>query len=439
MTSEPVVLVLLTRIAQLAAAPVTLWIIATRRPLAEQGLYFVFWNVQALTQLMELGVGNLIVNFASHESPRLSISAGGRVTGDPSSRARLFAMLREGHRWYGRFALGFVALVGVGGGILFRPAAADASSAFLVPWAATVVFVAAYLTLIPRLCTIEGSDGLLPVQRMRLAQIAAATATQWIVLWVSGALWAVAAFAEVWLAVAWIWLRERYPELVPAALMETDRVPLTESGTTLASVQRRSAATWLAIWAAPQILTPIVLVTHGAAAAGRIGMTLAIAMAPSVLAGAWLQARYPRYAALVSRGESVALASLARRASLQATLVGLAGITAVAAALWWLARVAPALADRALTPIAVVLLGITSLFWLLAQSLSSYLRAWRQEPLMETIIGSAVLVTLGSLLAAVWLPLPTTVAVHAAIVPLVLVTLIARWYSQDRRRDVPHP
>ena len=431
-----VLLVLLTRFVQLAAAPVTLWMVATRRPLAEQGLYFVFWNIQGLTQLMELGVGNLVVNHASHESPHITLGMRGAVTGDPSARSRLLVMLRDAQRWYARFAWWFVAIVGVGGALLLWSAssAVDAMSV-LVPWAVATVFVAAYMSLVPRLCAIEGGGGLVEVQRMRLAQVLIACAAHWVVLWWWGALWAVATFSVLWFGVAWTWLRARYAALGPAAARSA------AGDGELASVQRRTAATWLAIWVAPQVLTPIVLMTHGADAAGRVGMTLAIAMAPSVLAGAWLQARYPRYAALLARGAFAELRELAIRSSLQAALVATAGIAAAAVVVSWLPVAVPSLEGRALAPSAVVLLGLTSLAWLMMQSLTSYFRAWRREPLTEVIVVGAVLVTLLSAAAAARLDIRDTVAAHAMIIPGVLVALLAAWYSQARRRaaDVPLP
>lgn len=425
---SPVMLVLLTRAVQLAAAPVTLWMIATRRPLAEQGLYFILWNAQALTQLLELGVGNLLVHIAGHESVRLTLTQGGSVTGDEGARGRLLGALADAQRWYSRFASWFLVLAGAGGALIFQPAARDDAGAFVIPWVITVGFVAAYFMLIPRLCTIEGSGGLIPVQRMRLAQVTAASVLHWFVLWHWGALWAVAAFAVTHFVVARSWLRTRYPLLAPG--------DVTASGE-FAGVQRRSAITWLALWAGPQVITPVVLLTQGAAAAGQVGMSLAIAMAPTVLAGALLQARYPRYAPELSRAGGDALRSLARAATIQATVLALSVLAAAAIAVALLPRFVPQLAERMLGPTALVLLGVTSLAWLLTQSYSSYLRAWRREPLTGVILASVAIVSIASLVSATRLPLDATVAAHAAIVPVVLVTLLAAWYSLDRRRAVP--
>ena len=54
-------LVLATRLLSVLAGPVTLYLVATQRSLAEQGFFFVLVNVQALASLVELGAGTIVV------------------------------------------------------------------------------------------------------------------------------------------------------------------------------------------------------------------------------------------------------------------------------------------------------------------------------------------------------------------------------------------
>jgi len=141
---EPAVaLVMLTRLALWLAAPVTLWLVATRRPVAEQGLYFIFWNIQALTQLMELGVGTLIVQFASHESPFLRWNSRGGLEGDQAASLRIREVLRDGRGWFGRVGLGLMLVGGVGGGWLLRSNLAEVGVGAAFAGLLTVFFTAA--------------------------------------------------------------------------------------------------------------------------------------------------------------------------------------------------------------------------------------------------------------------------------------------------------
>ena len=87
---EPAVgAVLLTRLLPVLAAPATMWLVATRRPLAEQGFYVILQNVQALAQLAELGLGALVVQFVAHESPTLGWADDGGLIGKATTLDRI--------------------------------------------------------------------------------------------------------------------------------------------------------------------------------------------------------------------------------------------------------------------------------------------------------------------------------------------------------------
>src|SRR5688572_23698617 len=167
---RPVRLVLATRLVALVGAPVTLLLVATHLAPAEQGLYFVFVNVQALSQLFELGAGSLIVQFASYEFSRLRWEPNGSISGDADAQRRVSVLLRQGTRWYGVAALILASTALPAGLALFTARAEPGVPGFAFPWMATVLATASYLLLIPIVTTIEGSGRLVEVQRMRLTQ-----------------------------------------------------------------------------------------------------------------------------------------------------------------------------------------------------------------------------------------------------------------------------
>jgi hypothetical protein len=429
-------IVLLTRLVPLIAAPITLLLVATKRSIAEQGLYFIYWNVQALSQLMEVGIGSLIVQFASHESTFLSWSERGALTGDVAAKQRLYGVVREGLQWYGKIALVMLAVGASAGTWLLQSQGADISPPPLIPWLVTIATTAAYLPLVPLLCAIEGCGGLLRVQAMRLVQVTLAVAALWCVLPVWGALWGVATFSIVWLSVAVVWLARAHSGFVA----ELRHLRLDGDSMKLGPGQWRVGMTWLALWIAPQALTPVVLAVHGPSAAGQVGMSLAIATAPLTLASAWLTGRYPRYGAILARGAEVELNLLAARATLQAVGVFALGSLGAVAAMWLLGRTIPTLAARALSPAVIGMLGLSNLAWLLFQSVGGYLRAWREEPSTEAAAGGAAIVVLASGAAAFHFSTAGTVATYSLVVVLVMLPLAALILVRHRRyRSVETP
>jgi hypothetical protein len=426
-----VVLVAITRIIPLATAPVTWWLIATTRPISEQGAYFIFWNAQALTQLMEIGVGALLVQFASHEAQFIVWSSDGHMEGDASAQHRLFALISLGTRWYAGVALGVLVIAGIGGTWLLTDSFAPVNRGITVPWLVTVICIAAYLPLVPVLCAIEGSGGLIQLQKMRLLQVSVATVILWLVMVAWGALWGVAAFAVVWYLTARLWLRSSYGGLLREVAAASSK-PRGSEPDGLAEGQWRTAVTWLAWWALPQTLTPIVLSTFGPTAAGQVGMSLAIATAPLTLAASWLYGRYPSYGLLVASRRVQELRRLARIATIQAALVCAAGTVAVACVVWALPRVSPELSRRLLPASAVVTLGFGNLAWLCLQSLGTYLRAWRMDPLPQAAVVGAMVISVGTLVAASMTTVFGTIVVH--VVGVVVCLLPLSWLSSRAAR-----
>jgi hypothetical protein len=419
-------LVLGTRLLQLLAAPITLYLVATRRSAVEQGFYFVLINVQALASLVELGAGTIVVQFISHESESLRWTAAGALEGDGAALARALAVVRQGWRWYGWLAVLVLLAIPIGA-VAFASAATRGNVAFLGAWSVVVLGTAAYFPLVPLLCTVEGAHGLARVQTMRLAQVVVAIGTLWLGLWTGGALPAVAMYTLAWLLVPAVWLAHRHRAFTMQAL----RAP--SGATSLASVQWRPGATWLVLWASPQLLVQIVLATSGAADAGRVGMSLAIATAPVTLAAAWLQSRYPRFASTLAVGGRRALDTLARSSAAYALAVcalGGAGVTAVTALLH---VYAPRLGARLLPTSAVAALCASGLAWIAIQALTGYLRAYREEPLLTVTSAGVAMAMIATAMAAQRGAAAATI-VYSLVVLCGLLPILAIAFGAERSR-----
>ena len=404
-------LVLMSRLVPLLSAPVTLFLVAVHAAPAEQGFYFIFLNVQAITALLEIGVGTMVVQFASHESPHLSWGEGGALQGAPDAVARIGRVVQGAWRWYAGAALALFGVLAPLGLWLFRDDAARNGIGYAGPWLVVVTTLALYLPVAPLLCVIEGCGGLLRVQRMRMVQAIVTVGALWALIPTVGPLWAVAWFGVLWLLVAVGWLLATHAAFVrqsaqwlrqggePGSARAPDATDGTPSGAQ-ARAQWRAAASWAAPFIASQLLGPLVFWRDGPISAGQVGMSLAVATAPLTLGTAWLQASFPSYASLLARGHRDELRRLARTASGHALLVCAAAAAGVVLVMVLLGMYAPALAERALPPVVIALLAIHSVAMTANQAMAGYLRAGRQEPLAAAmLVGSAVAVLSAGVLA----------------------------------------
>jgi hypothetical protein len=367
------------RVLSLLAAPLTLYLLVTRQPVSARGFYLIAINVVTLAQLFETGMGTMVVQFATHVRP--------------SERGTLRAAADQ---WFRRAATVILALGATAGTIIMIRGAESASVNFLAPWAVVLVTTATYVALVPLVCLRESGGDVEGVQRMRAVQAVLMAAAMVGGLWRGGNIGA-AALAGVAQLAAVVWYLARGRRHVPAPDVAAGR--LAEQYRT---EQGKSARVWVALWIAPQLLTPSTMLVRGASDAGHLGLHVALALAPPMLAVAWLHARYPRLGALVASGALRTFDETAWHAFRQAA--GVYG--AVAGALLVLALgapyVVPFLAGGVLSlPILAALL-VGSFVLVAMQAMLAWFRAFADEKFaMPVVVGCGAMATAGVFGAAV--------------------------------------
>src|SRR5580692_6097766 len=76
----------------LISSPVTMVLIAGRFTPVVQGYYYTFGHVLLLQVFVELGLGQVVIQFASHEWSQLRLADGGRIEGTPRALSRLVSL-----------------------------------------------------------------------------------------------------------------------------------------------------------------------------------------------------------------------------------------------------------------------------------------------------------------------------------------------------------
>ena len=423
------------RVVAMAGAPVSLYLAATRLSPSRQGYYFVAVNIVALAQLFELGLGTIVVQFASHEWPRLRWGARGGLEGEPAACDAIAALLLAGIRWFGTAAILLFVVAGAGGALLYGHAYDSGALEFGVFWFGYVALTALYFVAIPFVCVAEGCGDLVAVQRMRAWQAAAVLAALWTGILAAGPLAAAwfAATAQFGVAAAWLLRRHRgllsAPRTLPAHLVGA----AAPYPVRYRAEQGRSARLWLALALASQLLAPILLWMRGGDAAGRLGVTLALALAPLTLAVAWLHGRYPAFGALVAEGRTKEFDALAKHATGEAVAVFIAGAAAVTGVALWLPSVLPAVAVRVLPVTSLLALLGGALASLLLQAMAGWLRAFRDEQISGAIVGGAAVTVLASAGAAAFGGVGAMTIAFAAASLGVAVPLAATHFFRVRR------
>ena len=88
------------RVWSILAGPVSVILIAAHLSAEEQGFYYTFASIVAFQVIFELGLGMVIVQFASHEKAFLEWRSDGTLGGSDVEKGRLAALLRKSLQWY---------------------------------------------------------------------------------------------------------------------------------------------------------------------------------------------------------------------------------------------------------------------------------------------------------------------------------------------------
>lgn len=409
--------VILGRLWSFAAGPVTIVLVGTLFTKAEQGFYYTFASLLGLQIFLELGFSQGVIQFASHEYARLSLKPDGTISGDERSRSRLLALGRLVTRWYGVLAILLVGVIGSAGHwFLAHDSAGDA--AWILPWWLLVVFAAANLLTQGVWFLLEGCNQVAYVNGYRVVSQTVGNVVTWLaILGKLGLLAASLAMAANFLvSVALLWRHWR------GFIREVWQAPALPVMPVLKEVwpfQWRMALSAMSGFLIFSLFSPAVFHFQGPEEAGRMGMTWQVVFSISLLAGAWVSTKAPRFGMLISTRQFAELDTLFRRVTRQAVAI-CALVSAVAWGAIWFIHGRFAIGERFLDLASLSFLLIATTVNQVTFAQAYFLRAHKQEPFMVLSVLNGALTGAAILLATPWLGAFGACLAYAAVQVLIL-------------------
>lgn len=137
-------------------------LLAVRRPPEEQGLYYVLTNALALTGLFELGLGTVLVQFASHAAAGLVRRRDGEFVPGAQSTDAIQSLMRLTVRWYFYAAWTVIVALLIAGTLLARRDGSVATAQFVAAGLTVALGIATYVSAWPITIILEGTGISLP-------------------------------------------------------------------------------------------------------------------------------------------------------------------------------------------------------------------------------------------------------------------------------------
>ncbi len=417
-----------------ASGVLLLGLVTWRLSPAEQGYYFTFSTLLLLQQLLEMGFGVVLMQFASHEWASLTVDSRGQASGPPRSLSRLRSLVRLGLFWYAGVAALYLVLVGSAGTVFFS-LSSDGGVRWFAPWALLCSVGAVGVMTVPLSSLVEGSGRVDRNQRALLASGLIATTVASASLLLGAGLYALGVLLGVRAALA-------LPQLAHAAMPSLRLLrdhPQGEGGVDWRAEfwpqQWRILVSWSAGFVMFQSFTPTTFQLQGPVVAGQVGATLQLFHAANRVSSAWLVAVQPGFGRLGANGLFGELERLVettvQRSSATAAIAGAGALGALAAA----PVVSPALAGRfaGLLPTLLIMLALVAMQMSNVQTAA--IRFQKREPFVLNAVTGAALVGLSNVGLGYAFGVQGMAAGFAATMLIVVVPWAARVYRREISRS----
>ena len=361
----------------------------------QQGVYSSFGSFMALQVFFELGLGLVVLQFASHERAGLEWTPQGTLEGDANAKARLSSLLRLSLRWYGSVSALILAVI-LPLGLGFFHQYAPSGVAWHAGWVFVALGMAVSVMFLPLYAVLEGC-GLVP--EVAAAQFVANllnTGVFWLMLtrhWGLLAAPIAGVFSGLWI-IGWLsvryrhFLRDLWDAARPGVVIHWRRE--------MWPFQWRIALSYMSGYFIFQTFVPILLASHRPITAGQMGLTMSVTNAIAAIALAWVATKSAPFGRLVALRDWAQMDRLFFPCLWQS-----AGVLILGGGLFWSAalylhHIHSPISARLLAPLPMGLLLLAAVVNHVVAAEAIYLRAHKQEPFLMISLLGGTLVALSS-------------------------------------------
>ncbi len=388
----------LTRAWGACAGPVTALLIINKFSPELQGYFYTFNNLLALQVFIELGLGAVVIQFASHEWANLSLDNMGRVQGDVDSLSRLASLTRLVVKWYLVGGVLLVFLLGLGGSAFFAYNESGTIT-WLLPWLSLCLFSGATVCLLPFWSLLEGCNQVSKVYTFRLIIGFCSSLVIWCSIYFGAGLWAAALSTAAVNLLTLFFLGKHYTRFF-SSLFKAQKASVLSWRHDILPMQWRIALSWISGYFVFSLFTPVLFHFQGPVVAGQFGMTWSLVGIIGAIATSWVTPKVPQFGMLIARRDFVQLDKLFWKITRVMLVVMIALAASCLGFVWILGIYYQPFASRLLplTPLAIFL--VAQVVALSTFPFSYYLRAHKKEPMMVLSVSAGILIGLSTFFLA---------------------------------------
>ncbi len=386
----------LAKLWSICTGPVTAILIAIYFTPELQGYYYTFATILALQIFVELGLGTVIIQFASHEWSKLKLDKFGHIMGSGDALSRLGSIADLASKWY--MIAGAIATFGLGAaGYVFFSGSDNSTISWAAPWFVLCFITGVNICLVPIWSLLEGCNQVSQLYTYRFWQGVVVGVTCWAAILLGAQLWTAVIVGIATLVCAGVFLRYRYWNFIKGLLFTRHPGPRVYWRTEMLPMQWRIAISWISGYFIFSLFTPVLLKYDGPVVAGQMGMTWNL-LAIVGVATSWLFPKVPRFGMLIAEKRYQELDALFWKVVKVVAAISTLLALAVFCFVWVLNELDIFLAARLLPPVTVGLFLLAQVVSTASIPFSVYLRAHKKEPLMFLSVLIAIITALSTLI-----------------------------------------
>jgi len=253
---------------------------------------------------LELGLGVILTNFASHEFANLKWK-NNNLDGDKIAIKRSFMLIKKTILWFSFVALlFFLSMLGIGAYFFLESGPTN----YYLTWIYFIAVFSPGLIISPLLSILQGFDRIKEVQSVIFFQVFFSILAFWISLLMNFNLYAIVVQFAVQNLISFLYLFFKYRNLIFSSLIEFNN--LFSWKDEVLPLQLKTGFTWLVSYLGINLLIPFSFKIFGPEIAGQLGMSFKIAEITSIICLAWTNTRVPKMGSIIATKNRIQFNSL---------------------------------------------------------------------------------------------------------------------------------
>lgn len=360
----------------------------------EQGYWYTFSGLAALSIFADLGFTTIVLQFSAHEFAYLKFGEKNILIGDDKHLWKLSSFFRFTISWLRRIVCIVFPLIMIGGYIFLSLKPAEIH--WQVAWILYSVASAGAFFNSAIMSFFEGCNSVGLLQSVRFRVAVCSTLTSLLGLAMGWNIYALSLSLLVNVLVGMAYIICYFSQPI-RQMWKNSSIDCYDWWPEFSSLIWRYAISWCSGYFIFQLFTPLAFHFHGVEFSGEIGISIAMWTAGFSISNTWITAIMPKMNMLVSERKWLELDRLFQRNLIRTLLtMFLGGISYFA--LYYLLSDYISFFQRVLDPFNMFVLFVSWMFQMWVNSIASYLRAHKKEPLMQI-----------SFISGIWVAITTVV------------------------------